>query len=200
MTKRRFFRTVAVVSAATMLLGVTMLPADAKKKKKKPKGCPAAVFVEPQSPSESRTEAPKGELVKVTNAHTAEEPLVVEVSHGPALWDTANQTPIVEDTKWVNIQVDSKAPAGTMFIRQEWSNPSPSDLDLYLWDGPSGVQTNVSGAFNQTPVNLPIIAETGAMGYESISDQTVGDCTSYIIESRAFMTAGEEVLIKVWLE
>lgn len=201
MRAKKTLRSLGVVATAALLMGALVAPAEAaKKKKKKPKACPAVAFVEPESPSASRTEVPGGDVVTVTNAHTAEVPLVFEYEHGAALWDTVNQEPIIEDTKWFNIQVDSTAPAANLFIRQEWAFPSPSDMDLYLWDAPTGTQVNVSGAFNQTPVNLPFIAETGAMGYESISEQPVGDCTAYAIESRAFWTAGESMTLSVWLQ
>ena len=194
----RSIRILAVVASAALILGALVAgPADAKKKKK---GCPAASFVEPASPSGSRTEVPGGEVTTITDTATADAPVVIEYEHGPALWDTANQEPIVEDTKWFNIQVDSAAPAAALYARQEWPIPSVSDMDLYLWDGPSGAQVAVSGAFNGAPVPVPVVGETGGMGYESISGLVVGDCAGLAVESRAFMTAGEVMTLKVWLE
>ena len=177
---------------------------DAKKhKKKKPPvaSCPAPVYVEPASPSASRTEAPAAEVVKVTDAATAEAPIVIEYDHGPALWDTANQAPIQEDTKWFNIQVDSAAPSTGLYLLQEWAIPSPSDMDLYLWDGPTGAQAAASGGLNLAPppTTVPFIGETGGMGWESISGFLVGDCAGFSIESRAFMTAGEAMTLTIWL-
>lgn len=196
----RSIRSLAVLASAALVLGAFVAPADAKKrKKKKPAGCAAPVYVEPQSPSASRTDAPAAEVVKITDAATEEEPVVIEYEHGPALWDTANQEPIVEDTKWFNIQVDSAAPSTGLYILQEWAVPSLSDMDLYLWDGPTGAQAEVSGALNLAPVNVPIVGETGGMGWESINGFLTGDCSAYSIESRAFMTPGEAMTLTIWL-
>lgn len=201
MKSSKLLRNISVVATAALLLGAFVAtPADAaKKKKKKPPACPAPAFVEPQSPSESRTEVPGLEVSHVvTDAATEEEPVVIEYEHGPAFWDTVNQEPIVEDTKWFNIQVDSAAPATGIYIRQEWPIPSVSDMDLYLWDGPSGTQLEVSGAFNVFPMPTPVFP-TGGMGWESISGALVSDCGGYAIESRAFTTAGESMKLKIWL-
>ena len=200
---KRSIRSLAVLASAALVLGAFVAgPADAKKrKKKKPAGCAAPAYVEPQSPSASRTEAPAAEVVKITDAATEEAPVVIEFDHGPALWDTANQAPIVEDTKWFNIQVDSAAPSTGLYLLQEWAIPSLSDMDLYLWDGATGAQAAVSGALNlaPAPVMIPIVGETGGMGYESISGFLVGDCTGFSIESRAFMTPGEAMTLTIWL-
>jgi hypothetical protein len=201
---RKVTRSVAVLASVALVFGAFVAgPADAKKKKKKKKppvaGCAAPVYVEPTSPSASRTDAPAAEVVKVTDAATAEAPIVIEYDHGPALWDTVNQEPIQEDTKWFNIQVDSAAASTGLYLLQEWAIPSASDVDLYLWDGPSGAQAAVSGALNLAPVNVPIVGETGGMGWESISGFLVADCAGFSIESRAFMTAGEAMTLSIWL-
>jgi len=198
---RKYVRSAAVVASVALVLGAFVAgPADAKKrKKKKPAGCAAPVYVEPKSPSTSRTEAPTAEVVKVTDAATEEAPIVIEYEHGPALWNTESQEPIQEDTKWFNIQVDSAAASAGLYLLQEWAVPSPSDMDLYLWDGPTGEQAEVSGALNLAPTEVPIVGETGGMGWESISGFLVGDCAGYSIESRAFMTAGEAMTLSIWL-
>lgn len=194
------FRVIAVVMSAALLLGALVAPADAKKRKPKPKppSCPAATYAEPASPSASRPEA-GAKTITVTDVATAEAPVVVEFEHGPALWETASQKPIQEDTKWFNIQIDSALPTTGLYARLDWATPSPSDMDLYIWDGVSGEQAAVSGATNAVPTNAPFVAETGAMGYESISGLPVGDCATFLVESRAFMTAGEAVTLTLWL-
>lgn len=191
-------RTFAVVASAALLVGAFVVaPAEAAKKKKKP-SCPTATYAEPASPSASRPEA-GAEVIKVTDKATAEAPIVVEYEHGAALWETATQAPIQEDTLWFPIQVDSASPTKGLFVRLDWGVPSVSDIDLYLWDGISGEQAEVSGATNAVPVNAPFVAETGAMGYESISGFAVADCSNYLVESRAFMTAGEAMTLTLWL-
>lgn len=191
-------RTIAVVASAALLVGAFVVaPAEAKKRKKKP-SCPAASFADPASPSASRPEA-GAKVIKVTDAATAEAPIVIEYEHGVALWETASQMPVLEDTLWFPVQIDSASPTKGLFARLDWATPSVSDIDLYLWDGVSGEQAAVSGATNAVPVNAPFVAETGAMGYESISGFAVGDCSNYLVESRAFMTAGEAMTLTLWL-
>ena len=192
-------RTVAVVASAALLMGAFVVaPAEAGKRKKKPPSCPTATYAEPASPSASRPEE-GAEVLKVTDKATAEAPIVVEYEHAAALWETLTQAPIQEDTLWFPIQVDSASPTKGLFVRLDWAVPSVSDIDLYLWDGVTGEQAEVSGATNAVPVNAPFVAETGAMGYESISGFAVGDCSNYLIESRAFMTAGEAMTLTLWL-
>lgn len=196
----KMIRVFAVAASASLLVGALVGPADAKKKKKPkaPMGCPAATYAEPASPSASRPEA-GAKVVTVTDAMTAEAPLVIEYEHGPALWETATQAPIQEDTKWFNIQIDSAQSTAGLYARLDWPVPSVSDMDLYIWDGVTGEDVARSGATNAVPVNAPFVAETGAMGYESVSGFAVADCSAFLIESRAFMTAGEPMALTLWL-
>ena len=192
-------RVFAVVASVSLLMGALVGPADAKKKKKKPvPACPTATYADPATNSESRPEE-GAKVVTVTDAMTAEAPLVIEYEHGPALWETLTQAPIQEDTKWFNIQIDSALPTAGLYARLDWGIPSVSDIDLYIWDGVSGEELAHSGATNAVPVNAPFVAETGAMGYESVSGAPVSDCAAFLVESRAFATAGESMTLTLWL-
>ena len=197
-------RTMVVALCALLIAAMGAAPADAKKKKKKKKppvpACPVFTPAEPDSESGETAEALEAEIQMVTAAHTEEAPLVIEYEHGPAFWETVTRTAVMEDTMFFNIQVDNPAaPTSGLYIRQEWPSPSLSDMDLYLYDS-SGAEVEASGAFNQTPVPLPLGGfETGAMGYESISGFVAGQCSGYTIESRAFTTLGESMTLKVWL-
>lgn len=200
--KSTTIRKIAVLASATLVLGAFVAgTADAgKRKKKKPPvvvGCPAPTFADPATASESRPD-PAAKLTTVTDAATAEAPVTVEFEHGPAFWETVTQTPVQEDTQWFPIQIDSATDAG-LYVRLDWAIPSPSDIDLYVWDAGSGEELAHSGAANIFPVNVPLLAETGAMGYESISGALVSDCAGFLVESRAFTTAGESVTLSLWL-
>ena len=170
------------------------MPAAAKKK---PKGCPTFAPVEPNSPSGETAEALETPVVKVTDKATAEAPIVIEYEHGMALWNTATQEPIVEDTVFFNFQVESKKAAPGLYIFQEWAAHPPSDMDLYLYDG-LGEQVASSGSANAFPVHVPT-QETGAWGLESIPGFATSNCAGYTAESRAFTTAGEAMTLTVWL-
>lgn len=179
-------------------------PADAKKKKppKAPKCAPFSP-VEPDSNSGQTAEALEAPVMLVSSSATEAEPLVFEATHGPALWETATQTPIQEDTAFFNIQVVATGVPATLNIRQEWATPSASDFDLYIYDG-AGANVITSGSANlPEPIGGPDTPipgqETGAAGYESVLDFAVASCSGFTIESRAFQTLGEDVAVKVWL-
>ena len=206
MNGNRLLRTASVVASAALILGAFVAaPADAKKKKK-PAGCPAFVPVEPASDSGETAEVLEQPVVKVTDAHTAESPLVFEYEHGAALW-TITQDPIQEDTVFFNLQIESKNPAPGLYVFQEWAKQPPSDMDLYLWDGATGEQAASSGSSNVAPTPvppLPVVGDahgqsTGAWGLESISGFPVTSCAGYTAESRAFTTPGEDMTLTVWL-
>lgn len=208
MNSRRIVRPLCVVATAALILGAfAAAPADAKKKKKKPPvpaGCPAFTPIEPNSPSGEKAEVLEQPVVKVTDEHTADKPLVIEYEHGAALW-SITQDPIQEDTVFFNIQVDSANPDTGLYVFQEWAKRPGSDMDLYVWDGASGDEATHSGSSNLAPTPLPptpVINHgqtTGAWGLESVSGFPVLDCAGFTVESRAFSTPGEAMTLSVWL-
>ena len=182
--------------------GAGSTAAKKKKKKKKPPvaACPAFAAKPPGADSESlqKDKVPAATLVKVTEAATEAKPVEVKLEHGQALW-SPTQTPIQEDTEFVRLQVQSKTPTAGLYIRQEWAAPSLSDLDLYLTDK-AGEEVAASGTSNVSPVPIPAGGQdTGAQGFESISGFAALKCGDYVIKSRPFTTAGEDVTIKIWL-
>lgn len=207
MKAHRSIRTLSVLASAALILGAVVAgPADAKKKKKPkppppPPACATVTPVEPQSGSEQTAEALEAPMVTVTDAATAEKPHVFEYSHGAAIYDEHIQ----EDTVFFNVQVDSATPDALLFVRLEWAEGPGSDMDLYLYDASTGEQVESSGSPNlpvpvgPLPTGQETGWETGAWGYESISDFPVTDCAAFTIESRAYLTAGEDMQAKVWL-
>jgi hypothetical protein len=207
MTGGRITRTFAVVAAASLIVGAFAAgPADAKKKKKKKKpvvaSCPAFTPGEVASGGSTGADAAAAPVVQVTDAHTAEAPLVIEYEHGPAFWETASHTPIQEDTKYFNVQVDSANPAPGLYARIDWAAPSPSDIDFYQYDD-SGAEVATSGAANAAPVDAVVIdlssGGNGGDGFESIPGYPASDCAGYTFESQAFTTPGEAMTISFWL-
>lgn len=182
--------------------------ASKKKKPKKPAECPAATYAEPASASVSRP-APDAKIIKVTDAATAAAPVTLEYEHGAALWDwfsgnipgeQEGPRPILEDTKWFNIQVDSSSLVAGLNVRIDWAIPSPSDIDLHLWYGATGAQAAFPGSSNLNPVGpMPLMSPNGGMGWESIRGFAVPDCSTFLVESRAAITAGEAMTLTIWL-
>ena len=189
-------RGVVLVLSSMLLFGtVTAMPAHAKKKSKK---CAAFTPWMPETDSGEAEEALEAEVVTVTDKATAEAPIVIEYEHGPALWSQAQQ-PIVEDTVFFNLQVQSANPAPALYIFQEWAKRPGSDMDLVLYQ--SSVRVTYSGSSNVLPEPNPSVPnqETGAWGLESISGWATSNCADYTVESRAFTTAGEAMTLSVWL-
>ena len=201
----RTIRMFAVVASLSLIVGALGTGAAAAKKKPKKKKKPASMCPAykpvppgPDSESEQKDKVAKAKVLKVTEAATEAKPLTVELEHGMALW-SPTQDPIQEDTEFVGLQIQSKNPSAGLYIRQEWPAPSLSDLDVYLTDK-TGEEVAASGSSNVLP--MPVDAggqDTGAQGFESISGFAAAKCGDYVIESRPFNTAGENVTMKVWL-
>ena len=203
MQARKSIKVAGVVTSAALVLGSFVAgPADAGKRKRCKKFKPAV----PISDAETRKQAPSSKLFKVKDKHTAKKPLVIKYSHGPAAWfitdpvDAEGQRPIIEDTKWYRLLVDSKKRNVGLYVRQQWSNTPVSDMDVYLYDK-FGSQVAVGGDFNQVDgvEGNPLDSGTGGPGYEQISGMGAEDCSGYVVESRAFTSPGEDMQLKVWL-
>ena len=199
MRSGRLIRSLAVVSSVALIFGAFVAPAEAgKKKKKKPVACPAFTPAEPETDSHEGAEALEAAVQKVTAAHTEAAPLVVEYEHGPAFWDTVTQTPVQESTEFFNFQVEG---AGGLHVKAEWA-AGPSDIDLYLYE--DGTRVASSGSFNFVPVDASPVQDfsaggNGGQGFETIPGYSVVSCKGLTLESRAFITGGEPVKLKVWL-
>ena len=195
MRSGRVIRTLAVVASVGLIFGAFVAPAEAgKKKKKKVAACPTFAPSEPTTDSHEGAEALEAPVQKVTAAHTEAAPLVIEHEHGMAYWDTVTQTPVQESTEFFNFQAEG---AGGLHIRAEWPGVQ-NDIDLYLYS--DGERVSSSGAFNPAPVPLVFDAGgNGGQGFESIPGYPVAACNGLTLESRAFISTGDTVTLKVWL-
>jgi hypothetical protein len=199
----KWIRSIGVTAATGLLVGALVgggaTPASAAKR------CKAFKPGTPISDSPSAVDAKKEKVVKITDSATQAKPYTVNYEHGPAAWLLANpedpagssQVALQEDTKWFNIQVDSKKKFVGLYVRQEWSETSASDMDLYIYDK-SGARVGTSGEFNVAP-GTGLGTGDGGPGFEQVLGMGVVDCSGYTIESRAFSTAGEAMTLKVWL-
>lgn len=193
MTVNRTRKALTLLLAAGLVAGALVAgPAVAKK----PKKCPAFKPVEPRSPSGETAEVLEAQVVKVTDAATADKPIVMEYSHGPALWN--GREPIVEDTVFFNIQIQSAVAAPVLNVFQEWA-ARPGDIDLHMYDV-TGTEAASSASPNiyPTPVPQPPYG-SGVWGLESIPGFATSTCLGYTIESRAYWTAGEDMTLTIWL-
>jgi hypothetical protein len=190
------------MAASALILGAFVAgPADAKKKKPKPLACAAATAAAPTpGHSDNAADAVAVPVVNVPLTATEAAPVTFEFKHGPAAHDPAIGTPIQPDTQYYNFQIVSKAPTG-VYLRLEWPSKE-SDFDLYMYDK-DGAEVANSGAYNPIPVDASPVQDfsangNGGTGYESIPGFPANPCSVYTVESKAFLTPGDTVTLKVW--
>ncbi|HWC14755.1 MAG TPA: hypothetical protein VG929_09180 [Actinomycetota bacterium] len=138
----------------------------------------------------------KAPVLPVTEKATPKKPLVIEYEHGPSLY--ALTEPVVEDTRFFNIQIATSSKEAELTIRQEWEWPSAHDFDLLLFTS-SGQLVAESSNVGLFPGADPWNPDAGP-GYESIKYLRVERCDGYTIESKPFFTPGANVRLLIWLD
>jgi len=195
MSDRRGLKTVSVLASAALVLGAfTAMPADAKKKKKKPKPC--ATYV----PSEW---GDGQEINVVTDAHTADAPLEIAVPTGPGLGSSSSEPPAEDPTNptshaFLNVQVDSKLKEVGLYGTVAYT--PGFDYDFFIRDN-SGIGLAYSAGFAP---GVPLLDGTGngghtGMGSENVEGLVTADCTGYLVDIVSATTPGEEVTLTLWL-
>jgi hypothetical protein len=196
MKYRRGLRIVSVLSSAALVLGAaTALPADAKKKKKKPKACAA------YTPSEWGEGQP---INLVTDAHTAEAPLEITVPTAAGLGTSSSEPPAEEEGNpvshaFVNVQVDAKAKEVGFYATA--AHTPGFDYDLYIRDN-SGIGLAYSAGFLAGGPEFTGGTGNGGhtgMGSENIDGLTTADCGGYLVDIISATTPGEDVTLTLWL-
>ncbi len=191
---------VAICILSLVVAGLVASPAQAKKKKK-PKPVPACA---PYVPGELGSGA---ETATLTDAHTADAPLVVELSSGPGLgFSSTDPGGDQGETSHVyyNVLVDTAAVDTGLYVRTEFMQLTEYDLFVRTADGTAAAYT--AGA-NQTPVPIPGplgLDGTGSGGHSEFgADQIDGlrspDCTGYTVDVVSAITPGGPVSMSLWL-
>jgi hypothetical protein len=206
MKSRRFFKAAAVVGASALILGAFVAgPADAKKKKKKK---PVAPVCAPITPYEDAADA---KLTVVTDAATADAPIVLTVPTSEGLGTSNDQDPSPDPTDdpvsggashaWNNVQVDTAGTEAYLYARIEF--PGHTDYDLML-RGPDGVATY----FSAGGPPYQVFDGTGHGGHsegdptgasENIDGAPTADCAGYSVDVSGATTPGGDVTLKLWL-
>ena len=166
-------------------------------------GPPSAARCKPFKPvapgedsySEQKDRVKEAPIMQVTDEHTAGRPLTIEFEQGPSAY--AVYYPVVEDTKFFNLQIASRGKEASLNIKQEWSWPSPNDLDVFLYW--KGMRAGESQNLSLLPTADPWNPNAGP-GYEFIKDVSVTRCEGYTIESKAFLAVPSTVRLSVWLD
>lgn len=170
------------------------------KKPKKPKTPPAAPECPAYTPGENGKDA---ELIKVTDAATAENPVTVEFDGGAGLVSAPILgIPLPDETthNYHNIQVDTANPEAGLYVRLEFADRH--DYDLYLLY-PDGAEADHSGDFN-TVFESPVHSCGGTScssgtNFEEVDGIATPDCGGWTTDSVAYATPGGDVTLKVWL-
>lgn len=179
-------------------------PQGCDKGKGKKKGCkpvpPPPASCAPYVPGDNGKEAP---VINVTDAATAESPVVVEFDAGQGLAAAPVLGIPVPDTTthtFHNIQVDSASPEVGLYVRLEFADRS--DYDLYLQHA-DGTEADHSGDFNSV-VESPVHSCGGTScssgsNFEEIDGIATADCGGWTTDTVAYLTQGGNVTMKVWL-
>ncbi len=186
--KSRSVRTLAVLASAGLLVGAFAVgPADAAKKKKK-KGC--APITVPETAGDAK-------VVTVTDAATAEAPVVVEVESDPGAGlgrDPEGEGAHVSHN-YVPVQVDPAAASSGLYASIHF-NPA-WDYDLYI-DDLGGTEVAHSAGFLTYSSAEGAAGESG-VGSESIFGLDSADCTGYVLDVVGATTAGDSVTVELYL-
>ena len=193
-------RTLSAVLTGSLLIGLIALPAAdaATKKKKKPKAPVCASYV----PGEMGAEA---ETLTVTDAHTAEAPLLVPVTLGMDFDEGVRE----ETSQVFNLQVDSAAASAGLYVTFEFD--TRRDYDLYAY-WPDGSEAASSHGFNplieaSAPDAVPLDPSNQRSNHAgqstADSENLIGvitpDCGGYTIKTANYFGEGGDFEVKVWL-
>jgi len=193
--KSRSVRTLAVLASAGLILGAFVAgPADAAKKKKKKPVC--ATY--------TPTEWGAGQPINiVTDKHTAEAPLVIEVETHEGLGFTSADAPEDDPTNpvshaFLNVQADPAAATTGLYGMIEFNPVWDYDF-LFRGDDGAALAYSAGGAPYVGPFDGTGHGGQAHPGTEQIDGLTSGDCTGYLVDIVSATTPGDTVTLKLWL-
>lgn len=197
----RTVKAVAIVGAASLLLGAFVAAPAAAKKKKKKKAAPAACA--PYAPGEKGAGK---EVTLVTDAATAEKPVEVTLSTAPGLGfssEAGEGAPQdgegLTSHAYANVQIDPAAASAGLYVRVE--HAPQWDYDLWLRDAFHSALAYSAGS---SPTPTPVSDGTGNGGHtetgsENIDGFVAADCSGFTVDVANAGGPGGDVVIKYWL-
>lgn len=164
---------------------------------KKPPKPPAVAECPAYVPGEQGAEA---ETITVTDAATAEAPVVVEFDSGPGFTrDIITGLNAYNETTSVyhNVQVDSAAAEAGLYARIEF--PDHHDYDLFL-NHADGSRAAASGGTNTAPGVLSCgDGCTDGSNFEQVEGVRTADCAGYTSQTMSFLSTGGATKLILWL-
>ncbi|MDQ3915808.1 MAG: hypothetical protein M3323_10860 [Actinomycetota bacterium] len=204
-------RIVAVVIAGGLVVSAVVAGPATAAKKKKPKKPPVCATY---APGEMGAEAP---TVVVTDAHTAEAPLVhefsIDLNVDEGLSDFVNSVrpgtvPHSTPHERVNVQVDSAAATAGLYVTWEFDTHRDYDLWAYNADGTAAASSHgfqpliatqgQSGAADQSNTSSNHGGESTATS-ENLVGVITPDCGGYTLDMASYFAEGGDFELKIWL-
>ena len=195
-------RTLSALLTGSLLVGLIALPAaEAAAKKKKPKAPVCAAYV----PGELGTGA---ETVTVTDAHTAEAPLVVPITLAAAFDEGVLEAVGAGETPraYFNVQVDSAAASTGFYATFEFQSHRDYDFWAYFPDGSGAASAHGFQPLidtQGTPADESNTASNHAGESTATSENLVGvitpDCGGYTLEASTYFGEGGDFEVTLWL-
>ena len=199
-------RTLSVLLTGSLLAAMIAVPAaDAGAKKKNKKKKAKVVACAPYAPGELGADA---ETFVVTDAHTAEAPLLVPITLGPAVDEGllelvgAGETP----RAYFHVQVDSAAPSAGLYATFEFQDYRDYDFWAYFADGAAAASAHGFQPLidtQGTPADESNTASNhggeSTVNSENFVGVTTPDCGGYTLEASTYLGEGGDFEVKVWL-
>lgn len=186
----------AGLTAVTLVSGALLMPLPARA------STPECAAFRPGFVRDAGEDATGIPVIRLTDRATARNPVTVSFDAPPTVIRVIE---FPERARLFNFQTQTTRSKIGLYVRLEWPTPSPSDIDLYVYD-----RKGELFAWSEW-WNNPVIDEAyktafptytgghGGMGYESVLGYDVPNCAGITVLSWASNTLGEKVTLKVWL-
>lgn len=195
----RYVRSAAVLASVSLIFGAFVAPADAKKKRKpKPSTPPSPPACAPYTPGEAGAAAP---TTVVTDAATAEAPIVVDITAPPGVPAGGGGVDGSPSTLH-NVQVDTVNPSAGLYVKIEFSDRQDFDLYLDYADGSNAAASEDANAAANNGVYGTGSPEGGwesGTNFESVTGINTLDCAGYTADVVSYLTSGGAVKLSMWL-
>jgi hypothetical protein len=194
MRTSRAIRTLAVLASAGLIVGAfAAVPAQAKKKKKKPAVC--STF-KPGANGEGKP------TLVVTDTATEQAPALQKVT----LPAEVTEGIVSHGEDVFNIQVDSAAKEAGLHILWEFQERRDYDLNVWHTDGSYAARSHgfqpilgINPTIDETQGNLGGHAGESTTASEKIVGLRTSDCGGWTVSAENFLGEGGDFEIKVWL-